>query len=458
MTARVTRSASRASTSMAPPASPSPSPSKPKRLPPPSTPTRQPKRPKTSPESPYVPPTPRTTQAINDTATEFAQRGEKEGTVLLHPELKFKYEDAKRHLISTDSRWANLMDNLVCKPFEGEQTEPFNPFKSLVSSILGQQVSWLAARSIQHKFCRLFTPSLPEKLPPPHSDLPKVEAPFPTPHQVANLEDRTATLRSAGLSGRKVEYVIELAERFVDGRLDARKLWEMDDDEVMKTLTEVRGIGVWTVHMFLIFSMKRGDVLPVGDLGIQKNLCRWYSQDPTFVPAIHPRKLVNKPTGPKKSSGDRQKQDSVDQDRLEEGVGKLDELGVAKVERDDVFDLSGKKKSEEEKENGDNGDEIGKEDERGTAGRSNHNDDAVQGEPFTFPDTTNNLTPATLRYRLSGKKVKGNNYLLPLEMEELMKPWEPYRSVACYFLWAVTDSEAGDRKPSKVKKEEQRDG
>lgn len=103
-----------------------------------------------------------------------------------------------------------------------------------MTSLLGQQISWLAARSITHKFTRLFFPHLPEKLPPPGSTEPRLETPFPTPHQVLDLPDRTAALRGAGLSGRKVEYVVELAERFADGRLDARKLWAMNDDELME--------------------------------------------------------------------------------------------------------------------------------------------------------------------------------------------------------------------------------
>jgi DNA-3-methyladenine glycosylase II len=82
-----------------------------------------------APESPYVPPTPRTEQAIADSVQKAEEQGEKEGTVLLHPELKFKYEDAKQHLIATDKRWKGVMDVLPCKPFEGEQNDPFNPFK-----------------------------------------------------------------------------------------------------------------------------------------------------------------------------------------------------------------------------------------------------------------------------------------------------------------------------------------
>lgn len=78
--------------------------------------------------------------------------------VLLHPALKFSYAESKAHLISLDPRWDVLMNSMPCGPFEGEQTDPFDPFKSLVTSIVGQQVSWLAARSITHRFVRLFFP------------------------------------------------------------------------------------------------------------------------------------------------------------------------------------------------------------------------------------------------------------------------------------------------------------
>ncbi|GAA5869349.1 hypothetical protein JCM16303_000438 [Sporobolomyces ruberrimus] len=441
MATRVTRSSTQATknASMPPPPSPSLKRAAPAR---PSTPPPKKPRKSSSTSSPYVPPTPRTEQAILDSLHKQEEQGEKEGTVLLHPSLKFDYEDAKRHLISTDERWSVLMNALECKPFQGEQTEPFNPFKSLVSSILGQQVSWLAARSIQHKFCRIWSPHLPEKLPPPDSSIPRLEGPFPTPSQVVSLPDRRETLRSAGLSYRKVEYVTELAERFVDGRLDAKKLWDMDEEEVMKTLTEVRGIGVWTVHMFEIFAMKRQDILPVGDLGIQKNLCRWYSQDPSFVPSIHPRKLVGSPKKKRpsktpsstvKSEGEAEKEpkkeEGEEEDRLEEGVGKLDELGVSSVERGKVIELSTSFSVEPKQEPKDEEGQGTKEEE-----------EELENLGFTFPETSNGLTPQVLKNRLSGKKIKGA-YLTPLEMEELMKPWEPFRSVACWYLWSVTDKD-----------------
>ncbi|GAA5971435.1 hypothetical protein JCM21900_003950 [Sporobolomyces salmonicolor] len=471
MASRVTRSASRAASISAPVAEPSTSPVK-RSISSPSTPRKRTKQP-AAPASPYVPPTPQTAEAIVRLARQAEEEAEQDGAALKAPELKFKYEDAKRHLISVDARWGVIMNKLKCKPFEGEQNDPFNPFKSLVSSILGQQVSWLAARTIQHRFVRLFFPHLPEKLPPPDATEPRLDTPFPTPHQVVALgPDRTAALRSAGLSGRKTEYVIELAERFVDGRLDARKLWEMDDEEVTKTLTEVRGIGVWTCQMLQIFALKRGDILPVGDLGIQKNLARWYSQDPSLAPSIHPRKLAapsptklassssaQVPPSPSASPSKRSREvingdstsadtsqtpsaetgqqeltfdsaalPSGDKDGNGSGVGKLAALGAADVAADDVIDVAKPAATV----NGGAADAEGaKEEEK---------DVRLEGGGFRFPETSNGLTPAILKSRLSGKKIKGN-YLLPKEMEELTAPWRPYRSVAMWYLWSLTDAQ-----------------
>ncbi|GAA5821734.1 hypothetical protein JCM11251_000997 [Rhodosporidiobolus azoricus] len=478
MAARVTRSATKKdASSMPPPAS------RPKRSAATSGPTtpRKKSKPASGPASPYVPPTPNTQKRIEDEAHHAEEEGEKEGAVLLHPELKFEYEDARKHLTSVDPRWGVVMAKLKCKPFEDEDEikKPFNPFRSLVSSLLGQQISWLAARAIQHKFCRLFFPDLPEKLPPPDSTEPRLETPFPTPQQVLSLPDRTAALRGAGLSMRKVEYTIELAERFTDGRLTAEGLWGMGDEELFKTLVECRGIGPWTVDMFSIFAAKRQDVLPVGDLGIQKvgspffpsldfpiqqsdprspvqNLCRWYSNDPSIAPSIHPRKLVPAtPTklassksaqappspspspSPVKGKGKTKKKDGKEAAVEEEfasaaaptgdnegegvGVGKLAQLGVAEVEQEEVIDL-------------DQPAEGGKE-------MKAEQDGQQQGEEnsFVFPETSNGLTPGVLKARLNGKKLKGNIYLTPQEMEELTEAWKPYRSIACWYLWSLSD-------------------
>ncbi|GAA6019187.1 hypothetical protein JCM11491_001410 [Sporobolomyces phaffii] len=461
MASRVTRSSTRSA--MPPPSSPV-APKRTASAVPATPPPKKPRKAAPAPDSPYVPPTPRTQQAIVESVERQREQGEKEGTVLLHPELKFNYPDAKHHLIQSDPRWKPVMDQLECKPFQGEQSDPFDPFKSLVSSILGQQVSWMAARSIQHKFCRIWAPHLPEKLPPPDSAIPRVEDPFPTPQQVLATPDRRETLRAAGLSYRKVEYVVELAERFHDGRLDAKRLWDMEDDEVLETLTAVRGIGVWTVHMFLIFSMKRQDILPVGDLGIQKNLCRWYSYDPSFVPSIHPRKLVGTPSkeskqkqkqkpkqerdGAGEGEGDEEEaaaaaaEEEKDEVKIEAGVGKLDELGAASVERDRVVRLD---EATVAKHSADDDAQDEEEKQGEAAPSSSSSSSSTAATAAAFPATSNGLTPQVLKSRLAGNKVKAaggaKGYLTPTEMQELMKPWEPYRSIACWYLWSVTDKE-----------------
>ena len=92
-------------------------------------------------------------------------------------------------------------------------------------------------------------------------------ATFPTPSQVASSD--LALLRTAGLSGRKAEYIKGLAERFVSGELSAEMLIEASDEEVFEKLTAVRGLGRWSVEMFACFGLKRMDVLSTGDLGVQ---------------------------------------------------------------------------------------------------------------------------------------------------------------------------------------------
>jgi len=126
-----------------------------------------------------------------------------------------------------------------------------NPFRSLLRSIIYQQVSGAAAASILKKFVALFGGKK-----------------FPKPAEV--LKTRNAKLRSAGLSPQKIKYVKDLAKKFSDGTIRPRSLSKMNNDEVIEHLVKVKGIGVWTAHMFLIFTLNRPDILPTGDLGIQK--------------------------------------------------------------------------------------------------------------------------------------------------------------------------------------------
>ncbi|KAJ6678634.1 DNA-3-METHYLADENINE GLYCOSYLASE [Salix viminalis] len=83
-------------------------------------------------------------------------------------------------------------------------------------------------------------------------------------------------LREIGVSGRKASYLHDLAEKYQNGSLSDASILEMDDDMLLNRLTEVKGIGVWSVHMFMLFSLHRPDVLPVGDLGVRKGVQSLY--------------------------------------------------------------------------------------------------------------------------------------------------------------------------------------
>ena len=101
-----------------------------------------------------------------------------------------------------------------------------------------------------------------------------------TPMTAASLlKLETEALRTAGLSGRKIEYLRDLATRCCNGDLDLAQLETASDLEVMTVLTSLRGVGAWTVHIYLIFALQRPDVLPAGDLGIRVAVKRAYGLD-----------------------------------------------------------------------------------------------------------------------------------------------------------------------------------
>ncbi len=120
----------------------------------------------------------------------------------------------------------------------------------LLRSVVGQQLSVKAAATIYGRVLELFggTTPPPEKL----------------------LEVEPQVLRDVGLSWRKVEYVRDLAEHVISGELELDRLDQLSDDDVVAEITAVRGFGVWSAQMFLIFFLERPDVLPTGDLGIRK--------------------------------------------------------------------------------------------------------------------------------------------------------------------------------------------
>jgi DNA-3-methyladenine glycosylase II len=124
-------------------------------------------------------------------------------------------------------------------------------FETLVDAIISQQLSTKVADTIIGRFKALYPP-----------------ARFPRPEAVLLTPDDK--LRATGMSTGKVSFIKDLAARTADGTLKLSRLSRMSDEEVIEMLIKVKGIGVWTAHMFLIFSLGRLDVLPVGDLGIRK--------------------------------------------------------------------------------------------------------------------------------------------------------------------------------------------
>jgi DNA-3-methyladenine glycosylase II len=138
-------------------------------------------------------------------------------------------------------------------------------FGSLVRSILSQQIS--------SKVARVFIERLVARMPD------GVIAPEPI------LRMRPATFRKMGFSTAKTEYIRDLARRTVRGELVFHDLPEMPDDAVIERLTRVKGIGVWTAHMFLMFALRRPDVLPTGDLGIRVAMQRAYGLEELPTPA-----------------------------------------------------------------------------------------------------------------------------------------------------------------------------
>jgi len=276
-------------------------------------------------------------------------------TTLAQPKLPFSLVEAQKHLCHVDPRFQALFAQMDLKTYEelrDGQVKELNLFRVLTTSILGQQISWRAARSIMYKFCRVFEPTLP--LQPDFERLPKEQLPFPTPLQVLDASEES--LRSAGLSSAKITYVRDVARRFGDGRLDVRKIVGMDPEACINELVQVRGVGRWTAEMLLMFALRSPDVLPVGDLGVQRGMVRFYLADTTNLTVSEQKRKSNY------------------------------------VPNEQVCECP-------------------------------------------LPPST--LSLGDLRLRAQGRKTAKKMYLDPHEMAALAKPWAPFRSVACMFMWSI---------------------
>ena len=174
-------------------------------------------------------------------------------------------DQACAHLIKVDPKMKLLVEKHHCSIFSAKGlAEEIDPFRSLTSGIIGQQVSGAAAKSIKTKFIALFNEG-------------KEVAVFPTPAQVAATD--IPRLRLAGLSERKAEYIQGLAGKFRDGELSTDTLMKATDEEIMEKLIAVRGLGKWSVEMFACFSLKRMDILSTGDLGVQRGMAAYFGKD-----------------------------------------------------------------------------------------------------------------------------------------------------------------------------------
>ncbi len=159
---------------------------------------------------------------------------------------------ALSHLKKADPVMAAILDRVG--PFRMTYREP--EFETLVRSIVYQQLHGKAALTI---FTRLKEAAKADPL---------------TPESILKL--RPQKMRSLGLSQQKMTYIRELARMTREGEIDFRALGGMDDEDVVKHLTRVKGVGVWTVHMFLIFALRRTNVLPTGDLGVRAAMKKAY--------------------------------------------------------------------------------------------------------------------------------------------------------------------------------------
>jgi DNA-3-methyladenine glycosylase II len=130
-------------------------------------------------------------------------------------------------------------------------------YKELVESIIGQQLSVKAAAAIRARFWTLF------------------DGIFPTPTLLLSTDPNT--LRSIGFSYAKAKYVHDIARRIDDGSLRFETIDNLSNEEVVAQLTEIKGVGEWTAHMFLMFCMARTDILPVGDVGIRNGIRALYN-------------------------------------------------------------------------------------------------------------------------------------------------------------------------------------
>lgn len=172
--------------------------------------------------------------------------------------IKIELSKAQKQLSRNDKKLAVLIrmnGGCTIKPHK-------NYFETLVDTIISQQLSVKAAETIYRRFKLLFSTN---------GEVPKN---FPLPVQILKMDSER--MRSCGMSYPKVSYVKDLCEKVVNGNVKIHLMGRLSNEEIITELIQVKGIGEWSAHMFLIFCLGRLDVLPVGDLGFKNAVKKVY--------------------------------------------------------------------------------------------------------------------------------------------------------------------------------------
>ena len=169
------------------------------------------------------------------------------------------WDEACRHLARRDRVMRKLIPQFgdACLQSRGDA------FTTLARSIVGQQISMKAAQSVWERLVTVVG-----------GEVDRVKV-------AAVLAHEAPALREAGLSARKVDYLLDLARHFEGGKVHVRQWQQMDDEAIIEELVAIRGIGRWTAEMFLIFHLLRPNVLPLDDLGLMKGIsANYFSGEP----------------------------------------------------------------------------------------------------------------------------------------------------------------------------------
>ena len=169
------------------------------------------------------------------------------------------WDEACKHLAKRD----RVMRKLIPRFAEGRLHSRGDAFTTLARSVVGQQISVKAAQTVWDRFSAVVNGSSPSLRP---SEVLAVKA---------------EKLRAAGLSGRKVEYLGDLARHFESGSVHVNEWQQMEDEAIIEELVAIRGIGRWTAEMFLIFHLMRPNILPLDDVGLLKGISvNYFSGEP----------------------------------------------------------------------------------------------------------------------------------------------------------------------------------